>query len=72
MTRTDVIVRNVDSALWRRLKAEAALQGVPIGQLVNAILAPALANIEAVRQGRHTSAESAYQAGVSAGRGRKG
>lgn len=34
----DVHIRGVDEALWRRLKAEAALRGVSIGEMLNTAL----------------------------------
>lgn len=76
MTQTDrqivsTNIRGVDPELWRRLKAEAALRSKPLSQLLNEILRPALANLEAARNGRHTSTEIAHQAGFTAGRGRK-
>lgn len=34
----DTTIRNLDEALYRRLKARAALEGLTIGELVNAAI----------------------------------
>ena len=37
-------VRNIDPALWRKLKARAALVGLNVGELLNMIVAEWLAD----------------------------